>query len=53
MPLLKIYYDRGTVLNQIGVFYEPRTVLGQTCILATHPITIARAFARKFLRNLP
>lgn len=45
----KIYYDRGTVLKQLGVFREPGTVLGQISILGTHPITIARALARKFL----
>ena len=43
----KIYYDRGTVLRQLGVFHEPRTVLGQITIAATHPVTIARALARK------
>lgn len=43
----KIYHDRGTVLRQLGVFHEPESVLGRICILATHPITIARAFARK------
>jgi steroid delta-isomerase-like uncharacterized protein len=43
----KIYYDRGTVLRQLGVFHEPQSVLGQICTLATHPITIARALARK------
>jgi len=47
----KIYYDRGTVLRQLGVFHEPQSVLGQITILATHPATIARAFARKFLRK--
>jgi steroid delta-isomerase-like uncharacterized protein len=47
----KIYYDRGTVLKQVGVFHEPGTVLGQMSILGTHPITIARALARKFLRS--
>ena len=45
----KIYYDRGMVLRQLGVFHEPQSVLGQICILATHPVTIARAFARKLL----
>ena len=45
----KIYYDRATVLRQLGVFYEPQTVLGQISILATHPCTMARAFARKLL----
>jgi steroid delta-isomerase-like uncharacterized protein len=47
----KIYYDRGTVLRQLGVFHEPLSVLGQICILATHPATIARAFARKLVRR--
>jgi len=47
----KIYYDRGTVLRQLGVFHEPQSVLGQVSILATHPLTIARAIARKFLRS--
>ena len=45
----KIYYDRGTVLRQLGVFHEPQSVLGQISILATHPITIACAFVRKLL----
>lgn len=47
----RIYYDRGTVLRQLGVFYEPPSVLGQIGILATHPATIARAYARKLLRK--
>lgn len=47
----KIYYDRGTVLRQLGVFHEPRSLLGQISILVTHPITIARAVARKLLRR--
>ena len=47
----KIYYDRGTVLRQLGVFHEPQSVLGQLSILATHPATIARALARKFWRK--
>jgi steroid delta-isomerase-like uncharacterized protein len=47
----KIYYDRATVLKQLGVFYEPQTVLGQITILATHPFTMARAFARNLLHR--
>lgn len=45
----KIYYDRGTVLQQLGVFHEPQSALGRICTLATHPITIARALGRKLL----
>ena len=47
----KIYYDRATVLRQLGVFREPQSVLGQICILATHPVTMARAIARKLLHK--
>ncbi len=43
----KIYYDRATVLQQLGVFHDPQSVLGQLSTFATHPFTIARAFARK------
>jgi steroid delta-isomerase-like uncharacterized protein len=45
----KIYYDRATVLRQLGVFHESQTILAQISILATHPVTIARAIARKLL----
>ena len=47
----KIYYDRGTVLRQLGIFHEPQTVLGQISTFVTHPVTIARAFARQLLRK--
>jgi steroid delta-isomerase-like uncharacterized protein len=47
----KIYYDRGTVLRQLGVFHEPQSVIGQIATLATHPVTIARALARKALHR--
>ena len=47
----RIYYDRGTVLRQLGVFYEPRSFLGQISILFTHPITILLALCRQFLRR--
>jgi steroid delta-isomerase-like uncharacterized protein len=47
----KIYYDRGTVLRQLGIFHEPQSILGQISILATHPVTIAEAVARKLLRT--
>ena len=45
----RIYYDRGTVLRQMGIFHEPESALGMISILATHPVTIARALARAIL----
>jgi len=47
----KIYYDRGTVLRQLGVFHEPLSALGQISTFATHPVTIARACARMLLHR--
>ena len=49
----KIYYDRGTVLRQLGVFHEPESGLGRISTLITHPLSIARAFARTLLRRRP
>lgn len=48
----KIYYDRATVLRQLGVFHEPETVLGQVSTLFIHPVTVLRALARKLRRKL-
>jgi steroid delta-isomerase-like uncharacterized protein len=45
----KIYYDRGTVLRQLGVFHEPSSLLGRITILLTHPVTMARALMRNIL----
>lgn len=45
----KIYYDRGTVLRQLGVFHEPQSLLGRLSIAATHPVTLARAVVRKIV----
>jgi steroid delta-isomerase-like uncharacterized protein len=47
----KIYYDRGTVLRQLGVFHEPQSLVGRVCIMATHPVTMVRALARMVLRK--
>jgi steroid delta-isomerase-like uncharacterized protein len=47
----KIYYDRGTVLRQLGVFHEPQSLVGRVCIMATHPLTMVRALARMVLRS--
>ena len=40
----RIYYDRATVLRQLGVFREPSTVFGRVMTALTHPLTIARAY---------
>ena len=42
----RIYYDRATVLQQIGVLSDPTSVKGRIGTLLLHPITVTRAFLR-------
>jgi steroid delta-isomerase-like uncharacterized protein len=47
----RIYYDRATVLRQLGVFHDPQSMLGKISTFATHPVTIAGALVRKILHR--
>jgi steroid delta-isomerase-like uncharacterized protein len=46
----KIYYDRATVLRQLGVFHEPESWRGRIATALTHPITMAQIITRHGLR---
>ena len=41
-----LYYDRATVLRQLGVFHEPTTAVGRLLTAINHPLTIAAALLR-------
>jgi len=43
----RIYYDRGAVLGQLGLFHEPARGLGRLVTVLSHPLTIARAYLRR------
>ena len=47
----RIYYDRATVLRQLGVFREPQTLVGRIGLLINHPLAIARALFRNLFRS--
>jgi steroid delta-isomerase-like uncharacterized protein len=47
----KIYYDRATVLRQLGVFHEPDRLPGRIATVFMHPLTIARIVGRKIWRR--
>jgi steroid delta-isomerase-like uncharacterized protein len=47
----RIYYDRGTVMRQLGLFHEPQGALGRIATALSHPLTIARAYLRSFHRR--
>jgi steroid delta-isomerase-like uncharacterized protein len=48
----RIYYDRATVLRQLGVLSEPTTVGGRLGMLLLHPATVIGAGIRSGLRRL-
>lgn len=45
----RIYYDRASVLRQVGLYHDPQTLLGRLEIFLAHPVTVARAYARKLM----
>jgi steroid delta-isomerase-like uncharacterized protein len=47
----KIYYDRATVLRQLGVFHEPERAAGRVATVLMHPLTMARIIGRWILRR--
>lgn len=46
----RIYYDRGAVLGQLGLFHEPARGFGRIATALSHPFTIARAYLRRSLK---
>lgn len=46
----KIYYDRATVLRQLGAFHEPDRFWGRINALMMHPVTMAQIIGRMFWR---
>jgi steroid delta-isomerase-like uncharacterized protein len=49
----KAYYDRATVLRQIGMFHEPLSGIGRVMTPLTHPATVFRAVGRTLFRRPP
>jgi steroid delta-isomerase-like uncharacterized protein len=42
----RIYYDRATVLRQLGVLHDPGSMAGRISTAITHPVTLAKAITR-------
>jgi hypothetical protein len=47
----KIYYDRATVLHQLGVFHEADRMVGRIETVVMHPLTMAQAIGRTILQR--
>ncbi|MER3447454.1 MAG: hypothetical protein C4291_11725 [Candidatus Dadabacteria bacterium] len=46
----RIYYDRASVMRQLGLFHDPATRVGRLMTGLTHPLTLAWAYGRKLFR---
>lgn len=49
----RAYYDRASVLRQIGLFHDPDTLLGRVTTTVAHPVTTALAATRAIRRRRP
>ena len=43
-----VYFDLSTVLQQLGVAWDPNSAIGRISAAVNHPLTIAGALLRKF-----
>jgi steroid delta-isomerase-like uncharacterized protein len=47
----RIYYDRATVLRQLGVLHDPQSVLGRVSTALLHPLTMVKVIGRMLRKN--
>ena len=47
----RVYFDQATIMRQLGVAHDPSSVAGRLTTLASHPVTIGGAVARRLLRR--
>ena len=47
----RAYFDMATIMRQLGVASDPRSLRGRAGTLLGHPVTIGRAVARQLLRR--
>ena len=47
LELERTYYDKGIVLEQLGIFHDPRRPTGRVIAVLTPPFAIAKAFIRR------
>lgn len=43
----RIYYDRATVMQQMGILRDPQSTSGRLAMLFNHPLTVLRALVRR------
>jgi hypothetical protein len=43
----RVYFDQQSIMRQLGVAHDPRSVAGRATTLISHPVTIGRAVFRR------
>jgi len=51
LQLERTYYDKAIVLEQLGLFQDPRRPLGRVMAAITPPFTVLRAFLGRLFRR--
>ncbi|HEX8086612.1 MAG TPA: ester cyclase [Solirubrobacteraceae bacterium] len=46
----RVYFDQATIMRQLGVMHDPRSLAGRATTLLSHPLTIGRAALRRLRR---
>jgi hypothetical protein len=47
----RIYYDRATMLRQLGLLHELERMPGRVAAMLMHPVTMLRIISRSILRR--
>jgi steroid delta-isomerase-like uncharacterized protein len=49
----RVYFDQNSILTQLGLAHDPRSIVGRAALVANHPLTLARALAGAARRHTP
>ena len=52
LELERTYYDKAKVLEQLGIYQDPRTPWGKVMAVLTPPFAILRALPKQLLAKL-
>jgi len=47
----RVYFDAGTVLQQLGIAHDPLSLTGKIATVFNHPLTIGQALVRQVTRR--
>ena len=46
----RVYFDQLTIMRQLGLAHDSRSLPGRLTMLVSHPLTVGRALARRASR---